>query len=103
MIKCKTCAATFPRPNRRGHPPTQCADCKGSPQKPSEAPVPVSEAPAHPEPRKAAQGPLKAAKRPYKSGFCNVRHTTEIHRLCSGIGGCACTCHQEAERRKELA
>lgn len=123
MIKCKTCSKSFTKPVRRGRPPSQCDECKsGQPakvrdplkqaltmpvaqvaqkraraaQKPSE---PQGDTTTPTEAPKSPSEPLRAGKkasRAYVSGYCNVRHAPDIHKLCSTIGGCVCECHKEA-------
>ena len=110
MITCKTCNKGFPKPVRRGRPPSQCDDCKAGKtptkattptkrtrkaQKPVEPPAPTT------TPTKAAEAPtvaLRGGKKAsaYTSGFCNRRHAPDIHKLCSTIGGCVCACHKVA-------
>lgn len=102
MITCKTCSKSFPKPVRRGRPPSQCDACKGgktqAPEKPSKrAQKPVEAATptkADSSPSVALRGGKKASA--YTSGFCNRRHAPDIHKLCSTIGGCVCGCHKEA-------
>lgn len=114
MITCRTCSKSFTKPVRRGRPPSQCDSCKSGnrvdPMSPKPRKDPMARRPQKPsdpqgdtttptEAPKSPSEPLRAGKkasRAYVSGYCNVRHAPDIHKLCSTIGGCVCVCHKEA-------
>lgn len=97
-ITCRDCGTTFPKPQRRGRPPVVCDSCKGGKKAPESPSEPQGDIPTPATPVQAPSVAVRASKKaPYVSGYCNVRHSPEIHRICSGLGGaCNCACHKEA-------